>query len=81
MGPCPSLALNLSMAPYFLLENVQPFVLAFKVLEAPGPARLILGGAHLAAGLMVLSGLTISACRPPKCSLCSLESCSLCMPT
>lgn len=43
------------MAPYFLLENVQPFVLAFKVLEAPGPARLILGGAHLAAGLMVLS--------------------------
>lgn len=55
MGPCPSLALNLSMAPYFLLENVHPLGLAFKVFEAPGPASFILGRALLAASLTVLS--------------------------
>lgn len=85
MRPCPSPALNLSIAPYFLLENVKLPSLTFRVFEAPSPAGLILGGAHLAASpTRSISGMTVSACRSPRLSpRCQfyLHRCAACMPS
>ena len=74
-GSCPSLALNLSMALYFLLEHVQPLVLAFKVPEAPGSASSTLGKEPW----LPISWFpqrddifndTTAACKSPNLSLC-----------